>query len=267
MNELAQHAAADLEALRAASPLVHNITNYVSMDIAANTLLAVGAPPAMIHAEEEVVDFVEIASALVLNIGTLSPSWVRAMHAARARARTRGIPVVLDPVGAGATPYRTAVAAELLKDGVDVVRGNASEILALAGAAMGPTRGVDSTHGTEEALEAAQVLAREMGCVVAVTGVVDLVTDGARRVLVHGGHPLMAKVTAIGCSATAVIGACAAVVPDRARAAASALACFGVAGHRAGEGSAGPASFRTRFLDALYTLSPEELRREARIEA
>jgi hydroxyethylthiazole kinase len=154
----------------ARATLVHNITNFVAMDVSANCLLALGASPAMVHAEEEVEDFVAIACALVVNIGTLSPPWVAAMARAAARARALGRPWVLDPVGAGATSYRTRTALELIGLHPTVIRGNASEILALAGAAAGPTKGVDSTHGTDEAVDAAAQLARSSGAVVAVTG-------------------------------------------------------------------------------------------------
>ena len=152
----ASDAWASLAAVRRGAPLVHSITNYVSMDITANALLALGASPAMVHAVEEVEDFVSIASALVVNIGTLSPAWVAAMERAADRARERGKPWVLDPVGAGATPYRTGVARGLARRGPTVIRGNASEILALGGGVEG-TRGVDSAHGSDDALAAAQI--------------------------------------------------------------------------------------------------------------
>ena len=157
------HAAASwarLQAVRHGAPLVHNITNFVAMEVVANCLLALGASPAMVHAEEEVEDFVAIASALVVNIGTLSPPWVRAMEAAATRAGALGKPWVLDPVGCGATPYRTRAAAHLATLKPTVIRGNASEILALAGATSAPTKGVDSSHEASEAFAAGSALAR-----------------------------------------------------------------------------------------------------------
>ena len=187
-----QHAAEALRQMRVAGPLVHNITNYVSMDVSANVLLAIGAAPAMVHAAEEVEAFARISSSLAINIGTLSAPWVAAMHAARSAARAAGVPVVLDPVGAGATRYRTRTAIDLLEAGVQVVRGNASEILALAGAAA--PRGVDAAHEVSEALDAARAIARKFNCVVAATGARDAVTDGERVLFVGGGHPLMTKV-------------------------------------------------------------------------
>lgn len=248
--------------VRTTGPLVQNVTNYVAMDVSANVLLAAGASPAMVHAVEEAADFAGLASAVVVNIGTLSPPWVEAMLAVAGVATARGIPWVLDPVGVGATPYRTKVAAELLDLHPTVVRCNASEALALAGAASGG-KGVDSTAGTDEAAGAAHDLAVMTGGVVAVTGVVDYVTDGGRVVQVGGGHPLMPRVTALGCSVSALAGAYCAVREDRLVATAAALAAFGVAGARAGQGAAGPGSFRVRLLDELHGLDERTLIAEA----
>jgi hydroxyethylthiazole kinase len=242
-----------LERLRQASPLVHCITNYVAMDVTANALLAIGASPAMVHANEEVEDFVGISSALVVNIGTLSPAWVAAMERAAERAVALGKPWVLDPVGAGATPYRTGVARDLAGRKPAVVRGNASEILSLAGE-VGGTKGVDSTRSADEASGIARELARGLGCVVAVTGEVDYVTDGVRTLAVHHGHEMMTRVTALGCALTGVTGAFLAVEPDPLLASAYALAIFGLAGEMAASGSIGPGTLRTRLLDALYVL-------------
>jgi hydroxyethylthiazole kinase len=267
-----------LAALRAASPLVHNVTNYVAMDVVANALLAVGASPLMAHALEEVDEIVALAHAVAVNIGTLSPPWVEGMHRAAARARALGKPWVLDPVGVGATRYRTETARALATEHrPTVVRGNASEVLALAGAVLGSaaggaTRGVDSAHGSGEARAAAAALARALACVVAVTGAVDYVTDGARTLAVSNGHPLMARVTALGCTATAVVAACLAVAPaatggDALVATAHALALMGACGERAAEGAAGPGTLRLRFVDALYALTPPELDAAARVAA
>lgn len=242
-----------LERLRAAAPLVHCITNYVAMDVAANALLAVGASPAMVHAREEAEEFVGIAAALTVNIGTLSPAWVESMERAADRAVALGTPWVLDPVGAGATRYRTDVARGLAGRRPTVVRGNASEILTLAGE-VGGTRGVDSTRGADEARPAAEALARALGCVVAVTGATDYATDGRRTLAVLHGHPLMTRVTALGCALTGVTGAFLAVEPDPLAAAAYALALFGLAGERAAEGAAGPGTLRTALMDALHSL-------------
>lgn len=256
-----------VQRVREASPLVHNITNYVAMDVTANALLALGASPAMVHAEEEAADFAGISSALVVNIGTLSPPWVRAMELAADAARNAGKPWVLDPVGAGATPYRTGVARDLSRRGPRVVRGNASEILALAGATGGAIRGVDSLHRAESALEAARSLARELGCVVAVTGAIDHITDGERLVRVANGHPMMTRVTALGCTASALVGACLTVRDDAVVASAHALAILGVCGEFAAEGSDGPGSLRWRLLDALHVMDEGTLGRVRMEEA
>jgi hydroxyethylthiazole kinase len=208
----------------------------------------------MVHAEEEVEDFVGIASSLVVNIGTLSPPWVAAMARAGTRASALGRPWVLDPVGAGATPYRTRTALDLIERVPTVIRGNASEILALAGAAGGPTKGVDSTHSADEAVHAAQQLAEASGAVVAVTGRVDRITDGERWLEVENGDPRMTRVTALGCAASAIIGAFLVVERDPLLAAAQALAIFGLAGERAAAEAPGPGSLRWRIVDQLALL-------------
>lgn len=247
-----------LQRLRERSPLVHSITNYVSMDITANALLAIGAAPAMVHAAEEVEEFVSIADALVVNIGTLSPAWVTAMHLAAERAGALGKPWVLDPVGAGATKYRTDTARDLAARHPTVIRGNASEILALEGAAQA-TRGVDSAHASSDALASARSLARQLGCVVAVTGAVDFVTDGTRTLSVSNGVVMMTRVTAVGCSATALIAAFVAVHDDPLLATAAALGVLGVAGEIAARDWPGPGTFRAKLLDALYMMESDAL--------
>ncbi len=175
MNEFAGEL---LNQIRKKKPLVHNITNFVVMNYTANALLACGASPVMAHAKEEVEEMTQIANALVLNIGTLEPEWVQAMYMATRSAEKRNIPVVMDPVGAGATRYRTETARELIQEGgISVIRGNASEILALANEKV-RTRGVDSLHRTEDAALVASEIARTYRKVVAVTGATDVVSDG-----------------------------------------------------------------------------------------
>jgi hydroxyethylthiazole kinase len=254
-----------LQAIRQAAPLVHNITNFVAMEMVANCLLALGAAPAMVEAEEEVEDFLTSADALVVNIGTLSAGRLAAMRRAATRAAALERPWVLDPVGAGATPWRTGAATELSQLRPTVIRGNASEILALAGAATGPTRGVDSVHGTDEAIDAALHLARSRGTVVAVTGAIDRITDGARWREVHNGDPRMTRVTALGCAASAVIGAFLTVEPDPLEAAAQGLALFGLAGERAAARAAGPGSLRWRLVDELALLDEPTVRAGVKI--
>jgi hydroxyethylthiazole kinase len=265
-HDLASQCADVLARLRDARPLVHNITNYVAMDISANALLAAGASPAMVHAREEVRDFVAISSALAINIGTLSASWVDAMHLAAAEAAAREIPWVLDPVGAGATTYRTHTSEALAARRPSVIRGNASEILALA-VGTNATGGVDASHGSAEAVEPARALAARRGTVVAMTGATDYVTDGTRTVAITNGHPLMAKVTAVGCTATALVAAACAVEKNALVAASAALVFLGICGERAGAGEPGPGTFRVRLIDALASVTPDDVRKHARLTA
>jgi len=243
-----------LKKLRALSPLVHNVTNYVVMNNTANALLAIGASPAMVHAVEEVEEFVSLASSLVINIGTLSPPWIAGMRLAAARAKASGKPWAFDPVGAGATALRTRVSRELLEIGPSAVRGNASEILALASTIQRRTRGVDSTDPSLAALTPARDLARTYDCVVVVSGPVDYVTDGDRTLEVHNGHTMMTRVTGLGCTATALVGAFLAVERDALAASAQAMAVLGIAGEMAALKSAGPGSLQMNLLDTLYKL-------------
>lgn len=255
---------AALEDLRSRRPLVHNITNYVAMTVSANMLLALGASPAMVHAVEEVEDFVGISDALAVNIGTLSPPWVTAMRSAVARARALGKPWVLDPVGCGATPYRTAISAEFAGLWPAVIRGNASEIISLAGHSGAAGKGVDSTARAEDAQGAAQALARQARAVVAVTGEVDYVGDGASLVAVHAGDALMPLSTALGCALSAVTAAFTAVRPPR-EAAVAALAVFGAAGAAASRNCRGPGHLSAEICDALYLMDRATLARHARL--
>jgi len=242
-----------LTELRETRPLVHNITNYVAMTLSANVLLALGASPAMVHAVEEVEAFVSISASLVINIGTLSPSWVEAMRLAARRAVALKKPWVLDPVGCGATPYRTQVAAELATLGPSIIRGNASEILSLAGATSAGGKGVDSTADSAHAVSAAASLAKRTGAVVAVTGAVDYATDGEHAVSVASGDPLMTLSTALGCALSATTAAFAAVAPPF-EAASTALMVYGAAGKLASQACRGPGQLPAALCDALYTL-------------
>jgi hydroxyethylthiazole kinase len=259
-------AAAAVNELRARRPLVHNITNYVAMTISANVLLAVGASPAMVHAVEEVEDFVSISSALAINIGTLSPRWVEAMRLAAAKAVELGKPWVLDPVGCGATRYRTSVAVELAGMQPTIIRGNASEIMSLAGAAGAGGKGVDSTVSSDAARAAATALARKTGAVVAITGEVDYATNGSELIAVRGGDPLMPFSTALGCALSSTIAAFAALRPPL-DAAAIGLAVFGAAGAEAASRCEGPGHLPAELCDALYRLDAGMLEKRAGITA
>ncbi len=255
-----------LSRLREQRPLVHQITNYVVMNETANATLAVGALPVMAHAEQEVEEMASAAGALVLNIGTLSEPWVASMLRAGKAANRAGVPVVLDPVGAGATSYRTETAARLLQEiDVAIVRGNAAEVATLAGR-RAEIRGVESVGGGGAADEVAREAARRLGVVAAVTGAVDHVSDGERTVAVSNGDPMLGLVTGTGCMATAITGCFLAVAHDRPlEAAVEALVAFGVAGEEAAVGAAGPGSFHAALYDALYNLDPATLDGHGRV--
>lgn len=259
MSKLAQKCADNLEKIRQEKPLIHNITNFVVMNYTANVLLATGASPVMAHADNEVEEMVSFAGALVLNIGTLTDAWVSSMVKAGKKASALGTPIVLDPVGSGATRLRTKAAGTIIAEtNVTIVRGNASEILSLH-REDSKSKGVDSLHSVDEAEASAMILATELGATLAITGPTDFITDGTRILRVDNGHPLMPVVTGTGCSATAIIGAFSAVDPDPLSAAATGLAFFGLAGERAGAVADGPGSFMTAILDALYLINPDEV--------
>ena len=256
-----------LTLLRERKPLVHQITNYVVMNETANATLAIGALPVMAHAREEVEEMVGLAGALVLNIGTLSPHWVDAMLLAGKAANERGVPVVLDPVGAGATAFRTATARRLLDEvDVTVLRGNAGEVATLVGVEA-EVRGVESIGVDGEPAELAREAARTLGIVAAVTGAVDYVSDGQSVLGVANGHPLLCRVTGTGCIATALVGCFAAVLPgDPVAAAAIALATLGLAAEQAAETARGPGTFHAGLYDELALLEPYVLAERARFE-
>lgn len=267
MATLAAKAAENLAAIREKKPLIHNITNFVVMNYTANALLAMGASPVMAHAQDEVEEMVAFAGALVLNIGTLNDDWITSMIKAGKKASDLGIPIILDPVGSGATTLRTASARKIIAETrVGVIRGNASEILSLRHADS-KTKGVDSVHSVDEAAETARILAEELRTTLAITGPVDLITDGQRVVRVSNGHPLMGYVTGTGCTATVTIGAFLAVDEDPVSATATALAFFGLAGETAAKTAAAPGSFMIQMLDALYTITPVDLEQGCKIEA
>jgi hydroxyethylthiazole kinase len=244
-----------LQQIRQRKPLVHQITNYVVMNETANATLALGALPVMAHAREEVEEMVALASALVLNIGTLSPHWVEAMLLAGRAANERGIPVVLDPVGSGATRYRTETARRILDEvRVTVLRGNAGEVATLVGVAA-EVRGVESVGAGGDPFELARDAARRLGLVASVTGPVDHVSDGEAVVKVSNGHPLLAAITGTGCMSSAVTGCFVAAKPGAPLdAAAEALVAFGVAGEDAAREAKGPGSFHVALYDALANL-------------
>ena len=257
----------DVAEIRRRAPLVLNITNFVVMNLTANALLALGASPVMAHASEELDEMIDLAQALVINLGTLSRDWIEAMERAVIAAGRRGIPVVIDPVGSGATRFRTDTARRLLSlAGPAVLRANASEVRALANAA-GVTRGVDAIHESAEALDSARRLCQEFGGTVSISGSTDFVMDSASRFEIRNGSDLMPKVTGLGCTASALTAAFCAVNPSRVRAAAHAMAVMGVAGELAAAQSSGPGSFVPHFLDTLYAINAATLSPRLRMSA
>lgn len=247
-----------VEKIRNTAPLIHNITNYVVMNNTANALLAIGASPVMAHAKEEVEDMVAIANALVVNIGTLSPVWIEAMELAMNKAKELNKPIVLDPVGAGATSYRNEVLEELCKTvRPSIIRGNASEIIALV-EKVNTTKGVDSTEASSSAIAAAKYLSFNHQCTVSISGEKDIIIHNDSVIQIANGHPLMAKVTGMGCIATAITGAFASVQSPSLVACVNAMATMGVAGEIAAQKAEGPGSFQMHFLDAIYNLSEND---------
>lgn len=260
----ADHFKRDLLLLRENRPLVHNITNYVAMNFSANSLLALGASPVMAHAADEMESMVAIASALVINIGTLDAQWVDSMLIAGRAAQKMHKPIILDPVGAGATQYRTETAWKIITEcHPTIIRGNGGEIMALVNANV-TTKGVDSSQSSDDALESAKILAQRTGAIVVISGATDYITNGIRTETVANGSPMMTLVTAMGCTCTSVIGAFAGINADPFEAALHGMAIMGVCGEIAARSAKGPGSLLTGFVDTLYTITPEELVREFR---
>lgn len=254
----------NFRAVRVNSPLVHNITNYVAMNFSANALLAAGASPVMAHAADEVAEMAMIAGALVINIGTLDAEWVASMlKAGKAKHEAGGV-VILDPVGVGATAYRTETAWRIIEEcHPDIIRGNASEIMALINADI-KSKGVDSSCSSDDAVESAKKLAVRTGSIVVISGETDYVTDGSRVETIANGSRMMPRVTAMGCTASSMVGAFAAVNPDLFEASLNAMALMGVTGEIAALNSAGPGSLLTNFVDTLYNITEEELAQTVR---
>ncbi|WP_077213131.1 hydroxyethylthiazole kinase [Bacillus dakarensis] len=247
--------------VRESSPLIHNITNIVVANFSANGLLAIGASPVMASAPEEVADMAKVADALVLNMGTLNSDDLEAMVIAGKSANEHGVPVVLDPVGVGATPYRTQTSRRILNEiKVNVIRGNAAEIANLIGEKW-EIKGVDAGSGDGDAVEIAKLAAKKLNAVVVVTGKDDIITDGSTTYLVHNGHPILTKVTGTGCLLSTVVGAFAAVEENKLDAAVAALSFYGVAAELAAEKTAseGPGSFQMQFMNKLANVSQDEI--------
>lgn len=255
-----------VQKVKTESPLVHNITNYVVMNNTANALLAIGASPVMAHAIDEVADMVAIAGALVINIGTLEADWNKSMLKAAETAAKLGKPIVIDPVGAGATAFRNQHLQDLLTvTAPTVLRGNASEIMAVFGHTQS-TKGVDSTASSDSAIEAAKGLNQDLGSVICVSGATDYILTNGKIAKVHNGHPMMTKVTGMGCTCTAVIGACIAAHPNAFEATTAAMTLMGVAGEIAVQKSNGPGTLQLHLLDKLYNVTEAEFMEYLRFE-
>jgi len=263
-----QYVASVLEKVRQTNPLVHNITNVVVTNFTANGLLAIGASPVMAYAKEEVADMAKIAGALVLNIGTLNETEIEAMLIAGKSANEHGVPVIFDPVGAGATRYRTETARKIIRElNVSIIRGNAAEIANVIGEQW-TIKGVDAGEGNGDTIALAKKAAQQLRTVVAITGKEDVVTDGNTTYLIRNGHPLLTKVTGTGCLVTSVIGAFAAVEKNYVHAATSALISYGVAAEIAANEAAekGPGSFQIAFLNQLAKIGTDDIVRYGSME-
>jgi hydroxyethylthiazole kinase len=257
-----------LEAVRAKRPLVHHLTNWVTICDCAQAVKSLGASPVMAHAPEEAADMTGLASALVLNIGTLTTDLIESMKEAVQTANSRGIPVVLDVCGAGATPFRDRKSFELLDHArIDIIKGNSSEISRIAGLDV-CTRGVDTGHVDADLRRIAGILAIERNCTVAITGEEDIVADANTICVVRNGNDMMSRVVGTGCMAASVIGTFAGASPHEVTAAAAAgLCCYGIAAELALTKSAGPASFKQHLFDSLYSLTRDEVFSLQRVES
>ncbi|MBT2736404.1 hydroxyethylthiazole kinase [Bacillus sp. ISL-7] len=250
-----------LEEVRKVNPLVHNITNVVVTNFTANGLLALGASPVMAYAAEEVADMAKIASSLVLNIGTLNPQTVESMIIAGKAANESGVPVIFDPVGAGATRYRTETAQRIMNEvKVSVIRGNAAEIANVVGEKW-EIKGVDAGDAKGNIIELAITSAQKLNGLVVITGKEDVVSDGKTTYVVSNGHPILTKVTGTGCLLTSVIGAFAGVEKDLLQASVAALTYYGIAAEKAAAKTVemGPGSFQIEFLNQLTLVSSEDI--------
>lgn len=252
--------------VRAKSPLVHNITNFVVMNNTANALLAVGASPIMAHAHPEIDEMTSLCASLVINIGTLDEYWVESMLYAAKKANQLKRPFIIDPVGAGATHFRDSSLSKLIALKPTVIRANASEILALAKFNKTKTKGVDSTAQSSEAIEAAKILNQTFGAVVCISGETDIIISKGQQILVKNGNTLMTKVTGLGCSATAIIGAFIAVIEDKTEAVIAATALMGVCGEIAAKTANGPGSLQMLLLDKLYNITEDEFMHHIRLK-
>jgi hydroxyethylthiazole kinase len=255
-----------LQKVRETKPLIHHITNWVTIYDCANIVRAIGALPVMAHAKEEAGDMASIASALVLNIGTLTNDIIESMIIAGKVANQKGIPIVLDAVGVGATKLRDDKVEELLSElEIDIVKGNASEIAKLAGEDV-KTKGVESTKVDADLIAIAKKLSTDRECVAVITGKEDIVTNGNKTYLVKNGDVMMGSIVGTGCMSASVIACFAAVEDNYTKSASAGLACFGIAGELAAINSKGPGTFKENFYDEIYNLNKETVDKMEKIE-
>jgi len=264
---LLQQACNSLKEIRESKPLIHSITNLVVMNETANAILCLGGLPIMSHAVDEVEEMAGIASALVLNIGTLTPDWANAMELAGKRANERGIPVILDPVGAGATKFRTQSSKRLLENvKISITRGNAAELASLIGVTS-EVKGVESIGASESPKHIAETFAQTYGCTAAVTGAIDVISDGDRIIEIRNGHPMMGRVVGTGCMSDVIVASFAAVCPDTFLAAAFGLCVFGIAGELAAEVSGDrPGTFHLELYNALSAVDSGDIESRGKID-
>jgi len=266
MHKIKVNAYSLLERIRRDKPVVHHLTNWVTIYDCANIVKVLGGSPVMAHAREEAAEMAKIASSLVLNIGTLTPEFVEAMKIAAKSANNKGIPVILDACGAGATKLRDKKTLELINETrINIIKGNASEIARASGEKVA-TKGVDAGAVNKNMMEVARNLARRRRCTVVVTGKEDIITDGEKLYIIKNGHPMMTHVVGTGCMAASVIGTFAAVEEDLPYAAASGLACFGIAAECAAKYSRGPGSFKEKLFDFVFNLDKKTIDKMQKVE-
>ena len=266
MKKAKINAYALLEKVRKEKPVVHHLTNWVTIYDCANIVKVLGASPVMAHAREEVAEMAKIASSLVLNIGTLTPEFVEAMKIAARSANEKGIPVILDVCGAGATHLRDKKCHELLDAvKINIIKGNVSEIARISGEQV-KTKGVDAGKVENDMIHVAKRLARIRRCTVVATGKEDIVTDAEKTYIIKNGHPMMTHIVGTGCMATSVIGTFAAVESDLALAAAAGLVCFEVAAECAVKSAKGPGTFKEKIYDCIYSLDKKTIDRMQKVE-
>ena len=273
VKNLAQNIFNDLEEIRKQSPLIHNITNFVTMDFSANALLALGASPIMAHAPEEVEEMTKHSSALLLNIGTLSSDWIESMRLSFHSAKKNNIPIIFDPVGCGGSAYRTQVSCEFLNLNPSITKGNGSEILSLFGKDL-QTKGVTNLANPSTILSSLETIQKKLNknqhkSVIAITGPVDYVLSSqslSHQTQIKNGSPQMTKVTGMGCTLGSIIASFSAINPDPFLATQNAIAFFGIVGELASKESKGIGSFKVNFLDKIENIKKEDIETHLKIK-